>query len=95
MTRRKWLVKALSIRIKGDIIIFIGPGLWVTSFIYNYETSITYPLYETTRHFVLMTFVSTICLNPQSGHDHYLNISSSNVGFICLTKYRFFWFNLV
>ena len=32
----------------------IGPGLWVISFIYKYETSATYPLYETTQHFVVI-----------------------------------------
>ena len=29
-------------------------GLWVTSFIYKYKTSTTYPLYETTQCFVLI-----------------------------------------
>ena len=29
-------------------------GLWVTSFIYKYKTSTTYPLYETMRCFVLI-----------------------------------------
>ena len=29
-------------------------GLWLTSFIYEYKTSTTYPRYETTRHFILI-----------------------------------------
>ena len=29
-------------------------GLWVTSFIYKYKTSTTYPLYETTWRFILL-----------------------------------------
>ena len=33
---------------------FVRPGLWATSFIYKYETSTTYPLYETTWCFVLI-----------------------------------------
>ena len=33
----------------------VGKGrLWVASFIYKYETSTTYPLYETMRCFVLI-----------------------------------------
>ena len=29
-------------------------GLWVTSFIFKYETSTTYPQYETTQCFILI-----------------------------------------
>ena len=29
-------------------------GLWVTSFIYKYKTSTTYPLFETMQYFVLI-----------------------------------------
>ena len=52
-------------------------GFWVTSFIYKYETSTTHPLYETTRHFILInkwplwgqSTLPTISLYPQSGSD--------------------------
>ena len=33
----------------------VGKGrLWVTSFIYKYKTSTTYPLYETMHRFILL-----------------------------------------
>ena len=57
---------------------FVGKGrLWVTSFIYKYKTSTTYPLYEATQCFVLInkwclwvqSALPTIRLYPQSGYD--------------------------
>ena len=52
-------------------------GLWLTSFIYKYKTSTTYPLYETMRCFVLInkshlwvqSAKPTIRLYPQFGYD--------------------------
>ena len=56
----------------------VGKGtLWVTSFIYKYKTSTTYPLYETTQCFVLInkwhswvqSALPTIHLYQQSGYN--------------------------
>ena len=56
--------------------------LWLTSFIYKYKTSTTYPLYETTWCFILInkwclwvkSTKPTICLFPQShGYDQKSN----------------------
>ena len=66
-----WLSGPLSL-----ILFFVGPGLWVTSFIYKYKTSTTYPLYETTQCFVIINMwclwgqsaLPTIRLYPQSDH---------------------------
>ena len=63
----------------SDRIVFKG-RLWVTSFIYKYKTSTTYPLYETTQCFILInkwcswvqSTLPTICLYPQSGYDQIL-----------------------
>ena len=35
---------------------FVGPGLWVTSFIYKYETSTTYPLRD-----ILYLKINDVC----------------------------------
>ena len=51
---------------------------WVMPFIYKYKTSITYPLYETMKHFALInkwhlwvqSALPTICLYPQSAFTH-------------------------
>ena len=69
--------------LKGSLLlkIFVRPGLWVTSFIYKYETSTTYPLYETTRRFVLInkwhswvqSALPTIRFFPQSGYDQHIS----------------------
>ena len=56
----------------------VGKGrLCVTSFFYKYETSTTYPLYETTQHFILkndwclwvQSTLPTTRLYPQSGYN--------------------------
>ena len=51
--------------------------LWKTSFIYKYETSTTYPLYERTQCFIQINDIleynftlPTICLYPQSAFTH-------------------------
>ena len=65
-------------------------GLGVTSFIYMYKTSTTYPLYETTQHFVLInkwrswvqSALPTIRLYPQSGYDHLFDSPSDRFGVV-------------
>ena len=51
-------------------------GFWVTSFIYKYKTSTTYPLYEirdicTNKkwHLWVQSALATIHAYPQSGYD--------------------------
>ena len=54
--------------------------LWVTSFIYKYKTSTTYPLYETTWHFILInkwclwvhSKLRAIRLYMQSRYNHFI-----------------------
>ena len=49
MTNFSKLVKKLLPTYLLHLDFFVGPGLWVTSFIYKYEASTNYPLYETTQ----------------------------------------------
>ena len=57
-----------------DVKITVGPRLWVTSFIYKYETSTTYPLNETMQCFKLL---NKWCLWVQSALPKIHNLGTT------------------